>query len=255
MRTALVSGDAYVNVHTADFGSGEIRGQLLGAGNTAPSAVSIESPADAAEVTIEGGGSTVFKVDWEDATDPEGNEVVYVWQLAADADFNVIVFQTNTGTDSEFSADFYTIDELLIGAGVDDDATITLYHRANAQDGSLREEGTGASVVLTRNPPLPVEEETGLPERFAIDGNYPNPFNPSTSIRFDLPSAANVSVKVFDVMGREVLAVPARTFGAGARQELQLDAVSLSSGTYFYRIIAQMGGETEMKTGKMVLLK
>ena len=255
VRSALVSGDAYVNVHTADVSSGEIRGQLLGDGNTAPSAVSIESPDDVAEITIEGGGSTVFKVDWEDATDPEGNEVVYVWQLAADAEFNIIVFQTNTGTESEFTADFYTIDELLIGAGVDDDASITLYHRANAQDGSLRAVGTGASVVLTRNPPLPTEEEAGLPERFAIDGNYPNPFNPSTSIRFDLPSAANVSVKVYDVIGREVMALPGQTFGAGARQELRLDAVLLSSGTYFYRVIAQMGGETEMKTGTMVLIK
>ena len=256
VRSALTSGNAYVNIHTANFTAGELRGQLLSAGNTAPSTVSIESPADGAEVTISGGGSQSFTADWGDATDAEGNKVIYVWQLAADADFNTIVFQTNTGTESEFTTDFYTVDDLLDGADVAAGDSITLYHRANAQDGSLRAEGTTASVVLIRGTdPLPVEEETGLPERFTIDGNYPNPFNPSTSIRFDLPSAANVSVKVFDVMGREVMTVPARTFSAGARQELRLDAVSLSSGTYFYRITAQMGGETEMKTGKMVLLK
>ena len=150
VASAIGSGGAYVNVHTENFPGGEIRGQVLASPNAAPTAASILTPDDATALTITGAPDQAFDVDWEDATDPDGDEVVYVWQLAADADFNTIVFQTNTGTDSEFSTDFGTVDGLLAGAGVDVSAVATLYHRANAQDGSLRTTGDSKTVVLTR---------------------------------------------------------------------------------------------------------
>ena len=256
VRSGLINGGTYVNVHTANFPAGEIRGQLLATDNAAPEEVSIESPEDEATVTIEGAGSTDFTADWEDAEDSDDNRVVYVWQLASDEDFDNILFQTNTGTESEFTTDFNTVAALLEAAGVAAGGQVTLYHRANAQDGSLRTEGESASVTLVRSSdPLPVDEEAGLPERFTLGGNYPNPFNPSTSVRFDLPHAAQVSLKVYDLVGREVMALPAQAFGAGARQEIRVDAAALSSGTYLYRVIAQTGTETETRTGAMVLIK
>ncbi|MDE0158451.1 MAG: DUF4397 domain-containing protein, partial [Candidatus Dadabacteria bacterium] len=79
-----------------------------------------------------------------------------------------------------------------------------------------------------------------LPTEFALQGNYPNPFNPSTQIRFDLPATAEVTVQVIDLLGRMVLTLPAQSVEAGANRTVELDGASLASGTYLYRLIADM---------------
>ena len=94
-----------------------------------------------------------------------------------------------------------------------------------------------------------------LPEVFALQGNYPNPFNPSTRIVFDLPSAAEVSVEVLDLLGRPVLSLGSQSIEAGANRTVELDGSLLASGTYLYRIIARMEGDVKVQTGRMVLIK
>ena len=78
----------------------------------------------------------------------------------------------------------------------------------------------------------------------------PNPFNPSTTIRFDLPAAGQVSLAVYDVSGRLVATLADGLRQAGAH-EVTFDGSGLASGVYLYRISA--GQRTA--TGKMVLLK
>jgi hypothetical protein len=111
---------------------------------------------------------------------------------------------------------------------------------------------------------VPLDEVSGvanedapgeLPDRFAVLGNYPNPFNPSTSIRFDLPQAADVRVDVYDMLGRRVLQLPAQAMGAGTGLSVQVDAAALSSGMYLYRVTAVAAGETLTDVGTMTLLK
>jgi len=99
------------------------------------------------------------------------------------------------------------------------------------------------------------EDASGVPESFVVHGNYPNPFNPTTTLVFDLPEAAEVRVDVFDLLGRRVLALPVQRLAAGARHTLDLDASSLASGTYFYRVMAQVGDHLKVETGRMVLVK
>ena len=94
-----------------------------------------------------------------------------------------------------------------------------------------------------------------LPKEFALQGNYPNPFNPSTQIQFDLPSTADVTIQVIDLLGRMVLELPAQTMEAGANQTVELNGASMPSGTYFYRLIANMESGVEVKTGRMMLIK
>jgi hypothetical protein len=93
------------------------------------------------------------------------------------------------------------------------------------------------------------------PSEFVLDGNYPNPFNPSTNIQFDLPDAAIVSVQVMDLLGREVMAIPAQNYSSGVNQTIQINAGSLTSGIYLYRVIAQTQSSTSVKVGTMTLLK
>ncbi|GIV58353.1 MAG: hypothetical protein KatS3mg042_1266 [Rhodothermaceae bacterium] len=100
-----------------------------------------------------------------------------------------------------------------------------------------------------------VEEADGLPETFALQGNYPNPFNPSTTLRIDLPAPARVTVEVFDLLGRRVLALPEAALPAGRGRTLPLDASALSSGVYLYRVVARTHGQTFTGTGTMTLLR
>jgi spore germination protein YaaH len=94
----------------------------------------------------------------------------------------------------------------------------------------------------------PWEEE--MPTEFAIAQNYPNPFNPSTIIRFDLPNAAQVTLKVYDMLGRETATLIDEYMGAG-RRSVKFDGRGLSSGIYIYVIKAG----TFQQARKMILAK
>ncbi len=103
--------------------------------------------------------------------------------------------------------------------------------------------------------PAPVQLQT-RPEAFALANNYPNPFNPATTIKYALPQAADVELTVYNVVGQVVRTLVAEHQSAG-RYVVEWDATndnghSLSSGMYFYRLEA--GGEFH-EVKKMLLLK
>jgi hypothetical protein len=102
---------------------------------------------------------------------------------------------------------------------------------------------------------LDAVEVVELPDTFTLQGNYPNPFNPTTTIQFDLPESADVEVQVFDMVGRVVMTLPAQNIAAGTNRSVQLNASQLASGSYFYRVIARMDSKTFVETGRMLLLK
>jgi photosystem II stability/assembly factor-like uncharacterized protein len=78
-------------------------------------------------------------------------------------------------------------------------------------------------------------ESRNTPATFSLQQNYPNPFNPSTTIKFELPTAGHVSLKVFDVLGREVSTLVNEQMQAGSYKRT-FDAGGLTSGVYFYRL-------------------
>ncbi len=95
------------------------------------------------------------------------------------------------------------------------------------------------------------EHSTGkIPNSFILEYNYPNPFNPSTTIRYDLPKQAHVTLKVYNVLGQEVATLVNEVKQSGS-YEVNFDGSKLSSGTYFYRL--ETGTSTIAK--KMILLK
>jgi photosystem II stability/assembly factor-like uncharacterized protein len=81
------------------------------------------------------------------------------------------------------------------------------------------------------------EVSNALPARFCLGQNYPNPFNPATTISFSLPSRSFVTLKIFDVMGRDVATVVSEEMPAGSYSR-QWNASGVSSGMYFYRMQA-----------------
>lgn len=98
-------------------------------------------------------------------------------------------------------------------------------------------------------------EVSETPVAFALRGAFPNPSAGQATLAFDLPSAGEVSVDVYDVMGRHVLALPARAFASGAAQSIALDAGSLAAGTYLFRVTAELGSDTQVRTGRLTLVR
>jgi hypothetical protein len=94
------------------------------------------------------------------------------------------------------------------------------------------------------------EPEPGIPEEFGLSQNYPNPFNPATKISFSLPKAGNVTLVVYDILGREVATI-VNEFTTAGNHTIDFNASNLSSGVYLYKI--QAGDFTETK--KMMLIK
>jgi len=92
--------------------------------------------------------------------------------------------------------------------------------------------------------------EFGSPIKFALEQNYPNPFNPSTTISFSIPQKSDVTVKIYDILGNEILKLVDDSRDAG-KYNINFNASTLSSGVYFYSIKA--GEFTETK--KMTLIK
>jgi hypothetical protein len=88
------------------------------------------------------------------------------------------------------------------------------------------------------------------PTEYSLYQNYPNPFNPTTTIRFDILNAGKVSLKVYDITGREVVALVNNELSAGAHS-VTFDASGLASGVYLYRL--QAGDFTATK--KLLFLK
>ncbi|MBC8277969.1 MAG: T9SS type A sorting domain-containing protein, partial [FCB group bacterium] len=81
------------------------------------------------------------------------------------------------------------------------------------------------------------EPVTPLPEKYAIYPNYPNPFNPSTVIRFDLPQASKVKLEVFNILGQRAAVLVDGVKPAGYKQIIW-NGFDVASGVYIYRIEA-----------------
>ncbi len=119
--------------------------------------------------------------------------------------------------------------------------------------------GVGESGSLTAmkvsNGPVAVAETSALPKALVFTGNYPNPFNPSTTLSFVLPSSGKASLTVYDITGRKVREIAAGTMTAGAHSAVwngrDASGRAVSSGVYFARL--SLGGTAV--THRMTLMK
>ncbi|MFH1197567.1 MAG: T9SS type A sorting domain-containing protein [bacterium] len=89
------------------------------------------------------------------------------------------------------------------------------------------------------------------PTEFLLNQNYPNPFNPTTTIEFFIPTSNRVTLKVYDILGREVAELLIDVQKEAGKYVVEFDATSLSSGTYIYRLTAG----TYVSNKKMIVVK
>jgi photosystem II stability/assembly factor-like uncharacterized protein len=113
--------------------------------------------------------------------------------------------------------------------------------------------GAWASVMKYTGSPIGIIEwETGVPEKYELFQNYPNPFNPSTTIKFTVPRQGNVSLKVYDITGKEVRTIINNLSLNPGTVKHAFDGAGLASGVYFYSLYVDDG---LISTKKMILLK
>lgn len=117
------------------------------------------------------------------------------------------------------------------------------------------------SLIIEYGAPTGVGNPQELPSGFTLGQNYPNPFNPATTIQFGLPVAANVTVKIYNLLGQEVATLVDEFKNAGTFQAVwngrNSSGTNVASGMYFYSLIAKSadGKSTFTNIKKMMLLK
>jgi len=223
---------------------------VRGVVNTPPTAADITVPFNATEITIQGDPTAPFTPRWTESTDADGDNVTYTWQLSTAADFSESAILVNVAdlTTEQIDLTNRAVADVLDAAGVDVGVPITLYHRAQATDGKVTTNGVAKTVILTRGTLTNIGEE--LPVEFGLNQNYPNPFNPSTTISYQVAESRMVSVKIYDMLGREVANL-VNTIQPAGTYNISFDAARLSTGIYIYRMVS--GSFTQ--TRKMTLMK
>jgi len=180
----------------------------------------------------------------------EGDAVVLRWSTASERDNDFFRIERRT------SGTWSTIASRIPGAGTSPTAHSYSYRDVSVEAGTTYEyrlisvdfNGT-AQVLGTQSIPVVQHDPVTISE-YRLYPNYPNPFNPTTTIAFDLVEAGHVTLRIYDVMGREVAVLVNGYLPAGRHREV-FDAGRLPSGLYLYKLTS--GRFTDMQ--KMVLLK
>lgn len=177
------------------------------------------------------------------------NLALYAWNYI---DLREIGANLNSGTNYYLVAYFTsgTPTGILIDAGNVDSRTFRDYNDGNGWVVKTYDMRMRPVMATDKSLLLSVNSNEQVPIEFSLFNNYPNPFNPETMIKYQLPKASFVKLKIYDILGREVQTLVNTEQNPGVYQ-VQLNGNSLSSGVYFYRIEA--GNFVETK--KMILLK
>ena len=112
------------------------------------------------------------------------------------------------------------------------------------------------TFIVNINPSGLEKSDQNLPLRFALNQNYPNPFNPITNIEFSIPKTEFVTLKIYNLLGQEVVTLVSEKLRAG-KYQYSWEAGSLASGVYLYRLQAgdPSTGQGIVETKKMILLQ
>ena len=177
--------------------------------------------------------------------------VTYKWKFGAPDINNVILNlgSNNNGADTMLTVTPAAVDGILAGLGLNpgDSAVGKWAVWAFLNGDSLKSTQT-FDITFKRNNPVGINQiGTEIPSRFELTQNFPNPFNPSTTIKFSVPVNSFVNLKVFDITGKEVSNLINENLNAG-NYETSFNGSILTSGVYFYRLTTNSFTDTKRMT-------
>jgi len=238
------------NTGTADASdsSFQIRPQI--------NAFTLHTPAQLSSIPVSAGDTS--KIHFTFGKGGTLPEMKYKWTISTTNNSNVYsVFSDNSGGDTVLSIPRSRLDSIASSWGavnVGDSVRLRWSVKCFSQFDSLAA-NTNYLITLVRSVIGISPISTVIPDKFFINPNYPNPFNPETKIRFGLPANADVKISVYDMLGREVDVLVNSKLEAG-EYLADWNAVNFSSGIYIYRIEARdIRGNSFIETRKMVLVK
>ncbi|MYI43272.1 MAG: family 16 glycosylhydrolase [Rhodothermaceae bacterium] len=205
------------------------------------------------------------------SVDEAGSQTYYV-KLTSEPSADVkVAISGHDGTDlmldndgdasTDFSELTFTMENwnaaqaVMMTAAVDgdgDDDIVTLMHTASSSDMAYDSVSVNLEVTVTDVTQTNFEDANELPKEIALDQNFPNPFNPSTSIRFALPESETVTLRVYDTLGRPAATLLDQKPHTAGTHTVRFDGAGLASGVYLYRLEV---GASVLMTRYMQLIK
>nr|NIR48120.1 CHRD domain-containing protein [candidate division KSB1 bacterium]NIR72590.1 CHRD domain-containing protein [candidate division KSB1 bacterium]NIS23650.1 CHRD domain-containing protein [candidate division KSB1 bacterium]NIT70574.1 CHRD domain-containing protein [candidate division KSB1 bacterium]NIU24292.1 CHRD domain-containing protein [candidate division KSB1 bacterium] len=251
----LLAGNLYVNVHTSANPGGEIRGQVNVSAGTGFSA-SLNGDQENPPVTTSASGTGAFTLTEAglvfDVT-VEGLDftAAHFHNEAVGANGPVVRgitddFVGNTASGVWTSTDAQPLNNELIRELVSDNIYVNVHTAANP-GGEIRGQLSAVEIVTSVEP---IDGTSGIPREFSLSQNFPNPFNPTTEIRFDLKQSGPTVLKIYNMLGQEVATLVDENMPAGS-YKVTFESNTLPSGVYIYRL--QSSGLSEAR--KMILLR
>ena len=232
----------YSNYTVGDYdayGRGTDRSVFIAdAFNNPPNPTTLIGPNDGTELVIDGsnaGGQT--QIIWMNATDPDGYAIEYILEL--------IVENTGDTLDTAMTSNLFSLShaeilEYMVESGVTQlDISWNVYTDDSFE--TVASSNGPWSLTIDGGWALSVDNNT-LPEVFALHNNYPNPFNPITNIRYDVPELSDVKIDIYNVAGSKIKTLVSKQHQPG-RYKIQWNATNeqgapVATGMYIYKIRA-----------------
>jgi len=180
-----------------------------------------------------------LKFDYVDYRDPTAVDTHMVRWETVPAIFRWDPDSIRAICDSAVFVDLFS--GILVRVRMDIDSGITVYNPVV---------GSAFIIRYGARPPVGVQDPGSTPPQFRLEQNFPNPFNPATTIAFTIPYPDFVKLSVVNLLGQPVAILAEGNYDAG-RHSVQWDASELSAGMYFYRLVLP----DYRATGKCILVK
>src|SRR5208283_3788289 len=208
-------------------------------------------------ISIRKGSSALRMGSYTTVNTTNANVLTFVRSYSADTTHqNIAVVINLSDTVQNANLDFTSTPALVANSQMIDlmgSQNLAPLSASNISSYPLSIPAYGVSIINVQPPTVLSSVKNAmnaLPKAYRLQQNYPNPFNPTTTISFDIPSLSFVSLKVFDILGREVSTIISGAMQAGSYTR-QWNASAFASGVYFYRL--QAGSFVQTK--KLVVLK
>jgi PKD repeat protein len=207
-----------------------------------------QSPTAGSTIMVSPTDPSIFQFVW--GTSNPSPTVKYIFRIKKVGPSAEILYESdNNGLDTTKSFRRSFLDSLATSMVLTGDSVQCTW-RVSAVNG-VDTLNTNSILVKIRTIPVGINQiSSAIPEQFRLYDNYPNPFNPGTTIKFDLTKSDFVKIAVYNLLGEEVSVLVNQNMTPGS-YSVNFDASSLSSGMYFYRLESQ--GLTQTK--RMVLVK